>query len=138
MAGFEAIFERAAALVLRGEIWVDGSFLTKKIDPGDIDFIFIVSAAFHESGSAAQREFIDWLISNEDDPKKSFLCHTDVVLRYDAGSPWYPLTVSTLRHWDQNVYGYTVTTKEPKGIAVVQLEPVRMPDSNKIGGEVVP
>jgi hypothetical protein len=122
MAGFTAIYDRALSLGIYGEIWVDGSFLTKKIDPEDIDFVFVIPAHFHDSGSPEQFEFVEWLISNEDDPKKSFLCHTDVVLVYPLGSPWYPLTVSTLQHWDQNVYGFSVTTREPKGIVVVKLE----------------
>jgi hypothetical protein len=122
MAGFSAIYERALALGVEGEIWVDGSFLTKKIDPQDIDFVFVIDARYHDSGTPEQLEFVEWLISNEDDPKKSFLCHTDVVLVYPAGSPLYPLTVNTLRHWDQGVYGFSVTTREPKGIVVVKLE----------------
>jgi hypothetical protein len=125
MAGFEAILERAIGIELTCDVWVDGSFLTKKIDPEDIDFIFLISASIHEGGTPDQRDFIEWLISNEDDPKKSFLCHTDVVLLYEVGSPWHPLTVSTLRHWEENVYGYAVATREPKGIAVLHLEPVK-------------
>ena len=123
MAGFEAIVDRAIQVGIYAEIWLDGSFLTRKIDPGDIDFIFLIDAVVHESGTPEQQEFIEWPISNEDDPKKSFLCHTDVVLLYRAGSPWYPLTVGTLQHWEHNVYGYSVSTKEPKGIAVLMLAP---------------
>jgi hypothetical protein len=125
MAGFEAILERAISLDLEGDVWIDGSFLTRKIDPEDIDFIFLIPASIHESGTPGQREFIEWLISNEDDPKKSFRCHTDVVLLYQTGSPWHSLTVSTLRHWEENVYGHSVTTREPKGIAVLHFEPVK-------------
>lgn len=73
MAGFEAVFERALAVGIEGETWIDGSFLTKKIDPGDIDFIFLMDARFYESGTEEQYDFIEWLIDNVDDPKQSFL-----------------------------------------------------------------
>src|SRR5580704_9306607 len=109
MAGFKAVCERALTLRIKGDVWVDGSFLTKKIDPQDIDCIFVVNADFHDSGTPEQHEFLEWLISNEDDPQKSFRCHTDVVLVYPSDSPLYPLTINTLRHWDQNVYGFSVT-----------------------------
>jgi hypothetical protein len=117
MAGFETICERAIALDTGGEAWIDGSFLTKKIDPGDIDFVLLIDASIYEQGTPEQHEFIEWLISNEDDPKKEFLCHTDVVLLYPPDSPLYPITVNTKRHWEEKVYGYSVSTREPKGIS---------------------
>ena len=122
MAGFEAIHERAGALGIKGNVWVDGSFLTQKIDPDDIDFVFLIDASYYESGTKEQYEFIEWLISNEDDPKKSFKCHTDVVLLYPEDSPFYQITVNTKHHWSENVYGYSVTTKEPKGIVVLEIK----------------
>jgi hypothetical protein len=41
MAGFEAIYERALAVNIEGELWINGSFTTNKIDPEDIDLILI-------------------------------------------------------------------------------------------------
>jgi len=121
MAGFETIYERAISVGIEGEAWIDGSFLTTKIDPGDVDFIVLADARFRDSGTPQQEEFIEWLISNEDDPKKSFLCHTDVVLLYPPDSPFYQLTLSARKHWEENVYGFSVASREPKGIAVVRL-----------------
>lgn len=123
MAGFETIYDRAVAVGIQGEVWIDGSFLTKKIDPGDIDFIFLIDASFHESGTQEQYEFIEWLIDNVDDPKRSFFCHTDVVLLYPEDSPLYPLTAGSKRHWEHSVYGYSVSSREPKGIAVIEVRP---------------
>ena len=122
MAGFEAIYERAVGIGIEGAVWINGSFLTRKIDPDDIDFVLLVDARFYEGGTQEQHEFIEWLISREDDPKKSFLCHTDVVLLYPRDSPWHDLTMHTKQHWENKVYGYSVTSREPKGIAVVTLE----------------
>jgi hypothetical protein len=122
MAGLETICETALALKITGDIWIDGSFLTTKIDPGDIDFVLLIGDFFYESGTEEQQKFIDWLISKEDDPKQSFSCHTDVVLVYPEDSPLRQYTVSTMRHWEEEVYGYSVAAHEPKGIGVVKLE----------------
>jgi hypothetical protein len=123
MAGFETIYERAIAVGLEGEFWVDGSFLTKKIDPDDIDFVLLTPAHFRDAGTPAQQEFIEWLISNENDPKKSFLCHTDAVLAYPPNSLWYESsTVAVKKHWEEKVYGFSVATREPKGIVVIKVE----------------
>jgi hypothetical protein len=122
MAGFETIYERAISVGIEGEAWVDGSFLTNKIDPDDVDFIVLADAHFRDNGTPEQQEFIEWLISNEDDPKKSFLCHTDVVLLYAPDSPWYELNSRSKEHWEENVYGFSVASHEPKGIAVIKIE----------------
>jgi hypothetical protein len=133
MAGFEAIYERAISVGIEGEAWVDGSFLTNKIDPEDVDFIVLAEARFRDSGTPEQQDFIEWLISNENDPQKSFLCHTDVVLLYPPASPLYEsLTVRTKKHWEENVYGFSVASREPKGIAVVTI-PLRL-DQDPIDG----
>lgn len=130
MAGFEAIYDRAIAVGVEGEAWVDGSFLTRKTEPEDIDFIILTPARFRDSGTPEQQEFVEWLISNENDPKKSFLCHTDVVLLYPPDSPWYQSsTVAMKRHWEEKVYGFSVTTKEPKGIAVIKIAAPKQKDS---------
>jgi hypothetical protein len=122
MAGFEAIYERAIAVGIEGEVWIDGSFLTNKIDPLDVDLIILTDAHFRDNGTPVQQEFIEWLISNEDDPKKSFLCHTDAVLLFPLGSPWYGLNALSKKHWEENVYVFSVASHEPKGIAVIKIE----------------
>ncbi len=121
MAGFEAVYERAISVGIEGEVWVDGSFLTNKIDPEDVDFIVLTDAYFRDSGTPEQEEFIEWLISNEDEPKKSFLCHTDVVLLFAPDSPWYELNSRNKKHWEENVYGFSVASREPKGIVIVKI-----------------
>ena len=132
MAGYEAIHDRALSLGITGEVWIDGSFLTQKIDPDDVDFVFLIDAAFYDSGTRDQYEFIEWLISNENDPKKAFFCHTDVVLVYPSASPWRHLTVADMRHWEEKVYGYSVAAHQPKGIVVVELE---APKTDKEAGQ---
>jgi hypothetical protein len=131
MAGFETVYERALALGIEGEAWVDGSFLTSKIEPKDVDFILIVDPEYRDKGTPEQVDFIEWLISNEQEPKNSLCCDTDVVIRYPENSPWYEhLTGSVLDHWQHEVYGKSVASGEPKGIVVVSLtKPKQSPPS---------
>ena len=131
MAGFETIYEQLLALGIVGDIWVDGSFLTKKIDPDDIDFVPMIPARFLDQGTDQQKALIEWLINNENDPMKSFSCHTDVGLVYDEDSPFRYLTIDTHRHWEQDVYGYSVGTHEPKGIVIIQLVAAPVPVESK-------
>ncbi|MBZ5601829.1 MAG: hypothetical protein LAO79_05935 [Acidobacteriia bacterium] len=49
MAGLEAIYEQAQSLGIDGEIWLDGSFLTEKINPEDADFILVVDHQYRDS-----------------------------------------------------------------------------------------
>ncbi|MDQ2899066.1 MAG: hypothetical protein M3Y07_04605 [Acidobacteriota bacterium] len=121
MAAFEVIYEHALGIRINGEFWIDGSFLTRKIEPGDVDLILVTPARFYDDGTQEQQKFLDWLINTEDDPRKSFRCHTDIVLAYDPDHAEYGRYRDIANHWQNNVYGYSVTTREPKGIVVVSL-----------------
>ena len=48
-----------------GEIWADGSFLTEKINPKDIDLVLRVDGELYNSGTVEQRQAIDWVIANQ-------------------------------------------------------------------------
>lgn len=41
---FEALIERFKQTGISSEVWIDGSFSTKKPEPGDIDMIFFIDA----------------------------------------------------------------------------------------------
>src|SRR5262245_52210545 len=48
-----------------GEMWVNGSYLTEKIDPEDIDFAIRLEEAFLLGLDAQQRQLLDWLNSSD-------------------------------------------------------------------------
>jgi hypothetical protein len=65
------IMERLDALInlinqnrMVGEIWIDGSFLTSKINPDDVDLILVLSPATHGTMDAQQLAFFDWFCTN--------------------------------------------------------------------------
>jgi len=49
---------------VQGEIWINGSFITEKIDPTDVDILLHVKESFYDNANTAQRDAIDWVNSN--------------------------------------------------------------------------
>src|ERR1700753_4504612 len=69
MAGLELVISRIENAGIKGELLIDGSFLTKKIDADDVDILLIVHPDLYYKGTSDQFETIEWLINNESDPK---------------------------------------------------------------------
>ena len=44
---------------IQGEIWVDGSFLTEKLNPDDADIAFVIPVPVFRSLTPAQRRYFD-------------------------------------------------------------------------------
>ncbi len=55
----ETLMAGLTAVGVQGEVWIDGSFLTRKTEPRDIDLVLKVDATFYDSATAAQRAVID-------------------------------------------------------------------------------
>jgi hypothetical protein len=64
MIGLEGVVARLVQSGVVGEIWVNGSFLTEKIDPKDVDILLHVEADFYNNASVEERAAIDWVGSN--------------------------------------------------------------------------
>ncbi|SPF43697.1 conserved hypothetical protein [Candidatus Sulfopaludibacter sp. SbA4] len=78
MTGLRTVVTRIVQCgITEGEIWINGSFLTEKIDPKDVDLILMYAARFYDSGTEAQTALIDWLNSKQNEPKALFHCDTN-------------------------------------------------------------
>jgi hypothetical protein len=65
MAGIDTVVSRLVAVGIVGDLWIDGSFITDKINPKDTDIVLHVDApSMYDYGSPEQRETIDWIIGN--------------------------------------------------------------------------
>ena len=64
MFGLVAVIGRLEYTEVKGEIWIDGSFITQKIDPSDVDILLHIKAEFYDNASTEQRDAIDWVNSN--------------------------------------------------------------------------
>ena len=63
MAGLRAMVDRLVAVGIRGDLWIDGSFLTTKTDPDDVDIVLELSQATTDNPSKAQANILSWFAS---------------------------------------------------------------------------
>ena len=63
--GLVTFVQTLEAANVPGELWIDGSFLTDKINPKDVDVLLRVDGAVYNSGTQEQRDAIDWVIANQ-------------------------------------------------------------------------
>lgn len=64
MNNLEKLIERINHSAIAGVIWVDGSFLTEKLNPDDVDIVFVVSRATYRAMTRDQRQFWVWYKQN--------------------------------------------------------------------------
>jgi len=82
MSGFEAVVDRLRHDSVEGELWIDGSFLTEKIDPEDVDIVMVISSDHLAAASTTQQDAIKWVNANL---KSSHHCDSYVHVSYPAG-----------------------------------------------------
>src|SRR5579862_7097575 len=81
MTGLRQVVKRITDSGISCDVWLNGSFLTEKIDPADVDLVALVPAQFYDAGTSDQRATLEWLTSN--DPKKLHRCDSHA-------EPMYP------------------------------------------------
>jgi hypothetical protein len=100
-----------------GELWVDGSFLTRKENPEDVDVVLRIDADVYDNGTQAVRQVVDWIISNL---KQTHMCDSYVWLEYPDGHALHDES-----EWNRAAhmagFGWSRDKADMKGIAVVRL-----------------
>ena len=116
MEGLEAVVERLRASGIVCEIWIDGSFVTGKLDPRDSDIVVAVKATAYDSASPAQQSVIQWINGNL---KGVHSCDSYVLVEYD---PPHALSIRSrdLRAYWRGLFGFN-RADQPKGIALLRL-----------------
>ncbi len=64
MTGLRDIIQRLSDGGIRAEIWVNGSFLTRKRDPRDADIVLRIPIQVYENGNPEQKALLEWVHSN--------------------------------------------------------------------------
>lgn len=114
IAGLEQIIEALNASKVAGELWIDGSFLTVKTDPGDVDIVFHAKIANGvDPGEPDHVIVLTWLNSNL---HESHLCDSYISLENPDGSP---PPAGDRAYWHKQ-FAYSRGTLS-KGIAVVEI-----------------
>lgn len=102
---------------IAGELWVDGSFLTEKPEPNDIDVLLRVSHVLYDEGSKKQRDELD-LFSEGVTASDSCDCY--LWLEYSPGHTHYQVSEQTREKWTKQ-FGFDTRTESFRGIAVVTI-----------------
>ena len=119
MAGLEEFVRLLEGLGLSGELWVDGSFLTQKFQPGDADVVFRPRIEFADSQTPEQKAFLDRLADFSDD-ELICECHAHLWYEYPESDTRHRLNAHLRPYW-LNAFGRNRVRNEPKGIAVVAV-----------------
>ena len=108
------ILRELSTFQTKGELWIDGSFLTTKPDPRDIDIILRMRAEQYNSRSTAKRAFIDWLCSAE--AKRRMNCDVNDLIEYPETDTRYPQSVADRNGWIQffGTYRDDITPKRAR------------------------
>jgi hypothetical protein len=118
MKAFRVVLDCLAAAGVTCEIWLDGSFVTAKINPTDIDFIAVVESRIYDEGSAEVRAILDSLTDRKpwDFPAS---CDTNVAY---IDSPEYASALNVLSYWKHR-FGLSKIHQTPKGIVTIKIVP---------------
>src|SRR5207302_9017931 len=114
------IFEHLNALKIPFKILVDGSFMTKKIDTDDVDFVIDLPVAISDNPTPAQERFLNQLAGHafcRMEKMHSFLMFDAPVMHAQ-----YALSQALHAQWERD-FGFSYVSKEPKGIAVLVVQP---------------
>ena len=117
---FVEVYTVIKANGLNGELWIDGSFLTQKTDPDDIDFTMRVNGHEYDNASEEQLSVYNWLQS--DKPHIDFNLHTFLFFEYPNGpEDLKKAGITDREYWDE--WWGTSRKGVKKGFAVIQLNP---------------
>nr|WP_145680535.1 hypothetical protein [Azospirillum brasilense] len=116
MDGIENVINVLMSSGVRGRIWVDGSFMTQKVNPEDVDILLEISADNYDNGSYNVKRAADWVGSNL---KETHLCDSYLLVSYPPGHQFHPEGQFVLAYWMRQ-FGFS-RSDQMKGIGVVNL-----------------
>ncbi len=104
-----------------GDLWIDGSFLTEKIDPDDVDFMIVMPGDFANKWTHEQRQIIGWFCEDKTEPAKAaFQCDSYALyVVADHVDPNYPDFLYLDAYWKKQ-FGVSRAGVE-KGMALVRI-----------------
>ena len=101
------------------EVWVDGSFMTRKINPGDVDLVVCLSADFADNCYGEQQAVLDDISANLKRSGKCTRCDTFACVVPQASDPLFKELSERVEYW-KRWFGHS-RSGEPKGMATVQM-----------------
>jgi len=118
MESLEDILHRLDQSGIPADIWIDGSFITQKINPNDVDLVVLIPGRVYNGGSPEVREVIHWV--GGDEISETHKIDSYVVPFFPDGDPMRPLTDAGVKHW-LNLFGSGRDPQFKKGIPVLKV-----------------
>jgi hypothetical protein len=117
---FLELIEKLKAAHLPCKIWLDGSYLTQKLDPDDIDLIVEVGVEMFQAPTPQQDALLRSLARSDfhADPTK---LHTFVIFNAPIVHVLGAQAAALRNQWI-NDWGYSLVKREPKGIALMEVQ----------------
>lgn len=104
---------------IEGNLWLDGSFLTEKIDPDDVDIVLALKSDFVYGCTANQAAVLQWFV--DEDLKPEFRCHSFLFIEFPQGHEFYVHGETERGKW-LDWFGHSrKPARVPKGIVSVAL-----------------
>lgn len=119
MASLELLLAELTAQGISADVWIDGSFLTGKQEPDDVDLVLSVASDVYDNGTLLQRQTLDSIANQIVDLKPNYHCHAFVYYEYPVGNPFYEVGVRAREYWKKQ-FGFS-RRKEIKGMPVVKI-----------------
>lgn len=113
MSGLEEVLSLLQQNQIHGEVWINGSFTTEKLNPDDSDIVLVVDASVARAFSPQQRAFYTRFANS--DFKPQYCCDNYAMIR-DTSDPRNDWVIA---YWLRQ-FGFS-RANEMKGLAVVQL-----------------
>ncbi len=120
MDGLEQLIYQVENSDITGELWIDGGFLTEKMDPEDADIVLFVDGNFYDTCPQNQRDIIDHFDSSA--PKLSHYCDSYVAREYPIGHPLHNESIWDRVYWHRQ-WGFS-RSLDYKGIVTFQVRPL--------------
>lgn len=117
MSGLEAVVQHLEQARVVGDLWINGSFLTEAIEPGDADVVLRVTAEFFDSATPEIQGFLnEWFRPGM--AAKAHHCDAFLFCEFPPGHPYHCDGIQ--QYWVRQ-YGTGHDEVTPKGIAVVAV-----------------
>lgn len=94
--GLENLLAELNRWAIQAEVWIDGSFLTQKIDPEDCDLVVRLDSEFVERCSPEQFQVLSWINSNL---KATLLCDSYVFAEWPEGHEGHAAGAALRADW---------------------------------------
>jgi hypothetical protein len=123
MTGLEAVLGHLNGMGFKLEAWVDGSFMTQKMNPDDSDVAVRIRGEEYDAASPVQRATFANFVNI--DHKPTYRCDIYAFPEYNQGHKLYDHGQWRRAYW-LNKFGFN-RSEDPKGLAVVTIPYLVMP-----------